>query len=130
MDMGMIVKSSCVGMENGGKSRLPAKSFVVSGEFFQGSTDTGEHQRIDGFLISPGKIPELFGQGKSDQEIRGRQSLVQLLFDPLAALMILAMGAVPVAAGMWNIGLCSTRMVRTLRQHMWAMILPAPGNDP
>lgn len=128
--MGMEIKIPRVSMEYGGEPRLSAKSFVIPGKGFQRIPDRVKHQRVDGFLISPGEIPELFGYGKSDKKIGGWQALVQLLFDPLLTFMVLAMRAVPVAAGMRNIDFLSTLMIRALCQHMLAMFLPAPGDDP
>ena len=126
--MGMITQGSGVGMEYGGKSRFASEFSVVSGKGLQGISDTGKHEGVDRLLISPGKILELPGDGECDQVIRGRQPFVQLLFDPLAAFMVLAMRAVPVSAGMGNVGQCSAVMVRTARQHVRTVFLPASGH--
>jgi hypothetical protein len=129
MNVGMIDQGSGVGMEHGGKSRFTSEFFVVSGEGLQGISDTGKQEGIDRLLISPGKIPELPGGGECDQVIRGRQLFVQLLFDPLAVFMVLAMGAVPVAAGMGNVAQCSAVMVRTACQYVRTVCLPALRHD-
>ncbi len=114
-----------MGMENGGKSSCSAELFIVFGKRFQDILNTGEHQGIDDFLISPGKIPELFWKGKCDQVVLGRQQLTQLIINPLLVFMVLAMRTIPVAAGMWNIGLFSTAVIGTLYQHVRAMLMPA-----
>jgi len=130
MNVGVIIQCSGVGMEYGGKSRFASEFSVVSGKGVQGVSDTGKQKGINRLLISPGQIPELRGQGECDQVIRSGQPFVQLLFDPSAAFMVLAVWAVPVAAGMWNIGLCSTVSVRTACQHVRTVILPASGHGP
>jgi len=128
MNVGVIVQFSAVGMEHDGKSGFTSEFLVVSGKDFQGILDTGKQNGVNCFLVSPGNIPELFGKGESDQIIRSRQAFVQLFFNPLAAFMVLAMGTVPVAAGMGNVGMHSTVLVRTLYQHVGTVLLPASGH--
>jgi len=114
-----------MGMENGGKARCSTELFIVTGKRLQYILDTGEHQGIDDFLISPGKIPELFGKGKGDQVVLGWQQLAQLIIDPLLVFMVLAMRTIPVAAGMWNIVLFSAAVIGTLYQHVRTMLMSA-----
>jgi len=95
------------------------------GECFQNALSAGKHQGIDFFLVFPSMIPELFGEGKGDQIVVGRQALAQLIFDPLLVFMVLAMGTVPMATGMWNVDLLFAIVIGTLCQHMWAMLLSA-----
>ena len=75
------------------------------------------------FLVFPCNIPKLFGECKGDQIVLGRQPLAQLILDPLPVFMVLAMGTVPVATGMWNIDLFSAVVIGTLCQHVRAMPL-------
>jgi len=96
-----------MGMQYSGKSRCSTELFVVLGKRFQDILNTGKHQGIDCCLVFPGKIPELFREGKGDQIVLGRQPLAQLILDPLPVFMVLAMGTVPVATGMWDIDLFS-----------------------
>lgn len=98
------------------------------GEGFQEILHRPEEQGVDGFLVFPCQIPELPGQRKGDQAILTRQALVKLAFQPLLALVVLAMGAVSVAAGMGNIYLFAALVIRTLGQHVWSMLLPASGH--
>ena len=44
--------------------------------------------------------PELAGQGERDEEVRHGQQQVSLLLQPAQRLVVLALGTVPVAAGM------------------------------
>ena len=114
-----------MGMEYGGKSSCSTELVVVFGKRFEGILDTGKHQGIDCCLMFPGKIPELFGEGKGDQIVLSRQPLAQLILDPLPIFMVLAMGTAPVATGMWNIELFSAVVIGTLCQHVRAMLLSA-----
>ena len=50
----------------------------------------------------PCQRSELFGQGESDHEIVSRNLPLDLAFQPLLALMVLAVGAVAMAARMWH----------------------------
>jgi len=130
MDMGMIFTISCVCVKYGRESSFPAKLLVVASELLQGIFDRGEHQGVDTLLISPGKVSQLFTQGKSNEKISDGQPFMQLVFDPLIAFMVLAMGAVSVSAGMWDIDFLPTRLISTLSQHMTTVLLSAPGHVP
>ena len=70
-------------VEYGGEPGCSAKFFVVPGEVFQGLLDTAKHQGIGYFLVPPCQGPKLPGEGKGGQVVFGRESLVQLIFDPL-----------------------------------------------
>ncbi|MFO7761874.1 MAG: hypothetical protein R6V20_09725 [Desulfobia sp.] len=61
-------------MEYGGESRCAIELFVVLDEALEEILDRSEHQRIDCFLVFPGKIPELFGQSESDVRLSIRPS--------------------------------------------------------
>ena len=114
-----------MGMQYSGKSRCSTELFVVLGKRFQDILNTGKHQGIDCCLIFPGKIPELFREGKGDQIVLGRQPLAQLILDPLPVFMVLAMRAIPMAAGMGNIGQFSAVMIGAVCKHMGAMLFSA-----
>jgi len=114
-----------MGMEYCGKPCFSPELFVVPGKGFKDFLNTGKHQGIDFLLVLPGKIPKLSRESKGNQIVLGRQELVQLLFDPPGVFMVLAMGTVPVAAGMRNVGIGSAVMSSTFCQHMGAMLLSA-----
>ena len=101
-------------MEHGGEPGCSIEFFVVSGKGLQGILDTLKHQGIDGFLVFPSQVSKLVGKGEGDQVVFGRQSLVQLIFDPLLIFMVLAMGAVSVTAGVGDISseLCTSVKLR------------------
>jgi hypothetical protein len=80
---------------------------------------------LDFFLIFPSQPPKLLGKGKGDEVVLGGKKLVQLIINPFMAFMVLAMRAIPVAAGMWDICLASTLRIGASGQHVRAMLLPA-----
>jgi len=70
------------------------------------------------------------GQREGDQVVLTRQPLVKLAFQPLLALVVLAMGAVSVAAGMGDIDPFAAPVVRTAGQHVRSMLVSAAGHGP
>ena len=77
-----------MGVEYGGKSCRATGLFVVFDKGLQDIPDTGEHQGIDDFLIFTGKAPDLLRNREGDQVVLGRQTLAQLIFDPLSVLVV------------------------------------------
>jgi hypothetical protein len=117
-------------MEYGGEPGFSTKFFIVPSEGFQSILDTIKHQGIDDFLVFPCQVPELLGKGEGDQVVFGRESLVQLIFDPLLVFMVLAMGAVSMTTGVGNISYFVAVVIGALRQHVRAMLLPALLHGP
>ena len=50
----------------------------------------------------PSQGTQFFGQGEGQQKIVGRHLFFELPLQPLLALVVLAMGATAMAAGMWE----------------------------
>ncbi len=98
------------------------------GEGFQETLHRAEHQGVDGLLMLPCQVPQLPGQREGDQVIWTRQPLVELAFQPLPALVVLAMGAVSVTAGMGDIDLFAAPVIRTTGQHVRSMLVPASSH--
>lgn len=98
------------------------------GEGFQEILHRTEHQGVDGLLMFPCQVPQLPGEREGDQVVSARQPLVKLTFQPLPALVVLAMGAVSVAAGMGNIDLLAAPVIRTTGQHVRSMLVPASSH--
>ncbi len=98
------------------------------GEGFQEILHRPEHQGVDGFLVFPCQIPQLPGQREGDEVILTWQPLVKLAFQPLPAFVVLAVGAVSVAAGMGNIDLFATPVIRTTGQHVRSMLVSASSH--
>jgi hypothetical protein len=111
MNVRVIVQASAMSMEDGGKSRFAPELFIVSSKALEGIPDRVKHEGIDRLLVSPGQIPQLSGQGEGNQVIPNRQPIVQLRIDPLRTFVVLEMGAIPVSAGVGNIGKSSAPMV-------------------
>ncbi len=81
-----------------GRYDVSSQFFVVFGECLQYVPDAGEHQGIDLLLVFPGDLAKLIWQSKSNQIIRRRQTLTQLILNPLPVFVVLAMRTVSVAA--------------------------------
>ena len=100
MDMRVIVQRSRVRMQHrdgaGGSLKLP----VVVAEGVQRFPTAAHQQIVEHVLMRPGQRPELGRQGEGQQEVLGRQLLLQLPVQPLLALVGLTVRAVAVAAGM------------------------------
>jgi len=89
-----------------------------------------KHQGINQFLIPPGKLSQLSGECKGEQIVLGRQLSVELIFNPLPAFMILAMGTISMTAGMGYIGMSSTIVISTPGQHMRTMFFSTLFHGP
>jgi hypothetical protein len=63
---------------------------------------TAHEKIIDHTLMRPRERPQFGRQGKGEQEILGRHLLLELTLQPLLALMVLAVWAVAMAAGVWH----------------------------
>ena len=99
VDMGMVVEAAGMGMQHGdGAGRAPDLA-VIAAEGAQGGPTAPHHQVIEGALMAPGRPPQLGREGEGQQEVVARDQLVDLALQPLLALMVLAMGAGAVTAG-------------------------------
>jgi len=67
-------------------------------------------QVMDDALMVPGQGPQLGRQGEGEQEVGGGHALLELALQPLLALVVLAMGAAAMAAGLGH-----QRLVVTIR---------------
>ena len=93
-----------MGVQDGCKSCRSPEFFIVLGKGFQDILNCRKHQRVERSLVLPDKFSELVRKSEGDQVVCAWQQLVELFFNPLLAFMILTMGTVSVAAGMWNPG--------------------------
>jgi len=93
--------------------------FVILTECFQRTPATLDDHVIHLPLVLPCQSPELFGNRKGDQKIIGGNLFFELPFQPLLALMRLAMRTVPMPAGMRYILVMIT--VSAANQHLWAL---------
>ena len=102
MDMRVIIQPARVRVQHRSGTRRPLKRFVVLAEGTHRLPATTHEQIIDDVLVRPGQRPEFGGQGEGQQKVLGGHLLLQLTFQPLLTLMMLAVRAVAVAAGMWH----------------------------
>ena len=87
-------------MQHCNGTRRPLKLWVVLAEGTHRLPATTHEQIVDDVLVRPGQRPEFCGQGERQQKGLGGHLLLQLTFQPWLTLMMLAVQAVAVAAGM------------------------------
>ncbi len=63
---------------------------------------------VDRLLLTARQRSQLLRQGEGDEEVRDRQQQTLLLFQPFIRLLILALGTVPVLAGVIAVALLVT----------------------
>lgn len=100
-----------MGVQDGCESRCSPELFIVFREGLQHILYCCKHQGIDDSLVLPGKLPELAWKGDGYKEVSTGQQFAKLLVNPLLTLMVLTMGAVSVAAGMWDISQLPTLLL-------------------
>ena len=82
MDVGMKLQLARVRMQHrNGAGRAP-KLFVVPAEGAHRLPATAQEQFVGDALVRPGQRPEFGGQGEGQQEVLGRDLLLQLPFNP------------------------------------------------
>lgn len=96
----MIIQPARMGVQYADGTGLPLQFRIVLREGFEGLPATPDHQVIQCTLMLPGQRTQFFGQGEGQQKILGRHLFFELPFQPLLAFMMLAMGAIAMAAGM------------------------------
>jgi hypothetical protein len=78
---------------------VPADVSCLAGEFLDGLRGGLEEGAIARPLVAAHERPQGLGHGEGDQEMVPGQGAGEPLFQPRAALLVLALGAVPVPAG-------------------------------
>ena len=89
-----------MGVQYADGTGLSLQLWIVLREGFEGLPATTDHQVIKCTLVLPGQRPKLFWQSEGQQKILGGHLFVELPFQPLLALMMLAMRTIAMAAGM------------------------------
>jgi len=113
--MRVIIQSARMGVQYADGPSLPLQLRIVLREGFEGLPATPDHQVIETALMLPSQRTQFFGHGEGQQKILGRHLFFELPFQPLLALMMLAMGATAMSAGMRNEDLFFAAVA--LRQH-------------
>ena len=100
MNMGVIIQSARVRMQHCDGAGRALKLSVVLAEGMHRLPTTPHEQIVDEALVRPGQCPEFCGQGECQQKVLGGHLLPHLAFQPLLTLMMLAVRAMAMAAGM------------------------------
>lgn len=117
MQVRVVIEAARVGMQHAHRAGPALQMFVVLAEGADCRPGAFEEQGVEGALMLPGQRPEFGRYGESHQEIVGRDLTLELAFQPLLALKMLAMRAVAMAAGMRHE--VSFVAGGTTRQHLW-----------
>ena len=88
-----------VGVQHRDGAGDPAQLAVVVSEGAQRLPGAAHQQIVDEALVRPGQWPQLRRQGEGDQKVRRGHLLGELAFEPLLTLVVLAVRAVAMAAG-------------------------------
>jgi len=94
----VIIKSARIRVQDRNGAGRALQLLVVLAESTHRIPTTLHQRRVNDALVRAGERPEFRGKDKSQQKILGRQRLLQLTFQPLLALMVLAVWAVAMAA--------------------------------
>ena len=100
MDMRVIVQFARVGVQDGDGAGRALQLLVVLTEGLHCFPGAAHEHIIDGLLVRKGKPSEFGREREGQQKVLGRHLLLQLAFQPLLALVVLAVLAVAMAAGM------------------------------
>jgi len=97
--MGMELELFSPGVHNSCKSgKICAQKALLPGEELQRLGGCPEKGLVADPLMTGDHIPEFLGDSEGDQEVRTGHLTMQLGFEPLTALVVPALRAVPVAA--------------------------------
>ena len=107
MDMGMVFQFLIPGMEHAEEADLGAEMFGIASDFEQGFGAGTEQQTVEELLVLQGQRRQLMRQGEDDVDVASGQEFAAARLDPAVAGCGLALGAVPVAAGVVGDGAIS-----------------------
>jgi hypothetical protein len=103
VNVGVVAEVAPPGMEDADEADLPADEARVLGQVLEGGGRSAEEEVVEGFLVAANDVPELAGQGEGEEKVWGREQEVLLLLQPPLGLVVLALGTMPVAAGVIEI---------------------------
>ena len=95
----MVHQRLAPGVQHGDEADISAEMLRVGGDGLEGSCGGSEQGAIDFALVLQCQRREFCRQGEDDVEIGDRQQILAAVFQPLRALLRLALGTVAIAAG-------------------------------
>ena len=99
MDMRVVIQPPRVGVQHRDGTGHTLQLFVIVAEGAHRLPSAAQEQIVDDARVRPAQRPEFGGQGKGQQKVLGWHLLLHLAFQPLLTLMVLAVGAVAMSAG-------------------------------
>src|SRR5712691_12959306 len=120
----MIEELAGPGVEYSDHAEVGADEPRVLSQLLQSSGGSAKEQIVDQLLMAAGERAQLCGQGKGDKEVMSGQQQLLLLFEPIIGLLILALGTMPVLAGVITVAL---RLALTAEIELAAETLGAAG---
>jgi len=100
VDVQMEPKLARPGLKNAQETQLGAEVFGSGGDILEGAGAFLEEQIIERLLVLPEESAQLYWQSKGDQEIGDWKQLGLLPLDPVVGVLMAALGAGPMMAGM------------------------------
>jgi len=100
VDVQMEPKLARPGLKDAQKTQLGAEVLGVGGDILESAGTLLEEQTVEFLLVRPEQSAQLFWQSKGDQEIGNWKQFGLLQFDPVVGVLMAALGAGPMIAGM------------------------------
>jgi len=98
MHMGVVDQVACPGMQYTHQPDLPTHKARILGQLLGGLSRSAEKQVVDQLLVLAGEQAQFRGERESQQEVRDGQEQSLLHVQPVLGLLVLALGAVAIAA--------------------------------
>ena len=99
MDMGMVEKVTCPGMQDAYQADLSADVVRVLRQFLGRFSRSAKEQGIDQLLVGTSQLPQFRREREGQHEIGDGQEQFPLDFQPGLGLLMLAFGAMTATAG-------------------------------
>ena len=100
VNMGMVLQGAPPSVEHAEEAwEIGTEVFSIEGKFFDRIRRRLEQSGVTGALVLAHEGAQLLWDGKGDQEVMTRELALELFFEPLLGFVVLASGAVAIAAG-------------------------------